>query len=70
MVPKRQTHREMGTQSHGSVNQMRTDIQIARPPNIFLFGGFYLKKEVLPEGNASVDPRQLFSNDYQRRYSL
>ena len=34
--PKRQTHREVGTQSHGSVSQMRTDMQIARPPKIFV----------------------------------
>jgi hypothetical protein len=34
----------MGTQSHGSVDQMRTDVQIARPPKFLLSAVSRLKE--------------------------
>ena len=34
-------YNEVGPQNHGSVGEMRTRLQIARPPKIFLFGGYY-----------------------------
>jgi hypothetical protein len=46
VVSKRQTHREVGTQSYGSARLMRTDWQTARPPKFFVLGGFCFKKEV------------------------
>jgi hypothetical protein len=39
-VSKGQTHREVGTQSHGSCSLMRIDWETARPPKIF--GGFFI----------------------------
>jgi len=35
-MSKRQTHREVGAQSHGSVKLMRTGWQTARPPKFFI----------------------------------
>jgi hypothetical protein len=58
MMSKRQTHREVGAQSHGSVRLMRTDWQTARPPK-FLFGGsIYIGGDYL-ERTLSIYPLQI-----------
>jgi hypothetical protein len=55
MMSKRQTHREVGAQSHGSAKLMRTDWQTARPPK-FLVRRFYFCKGGVSEENVSDSP--------------
>jgi hypothetical protein len=53
-LSKRQTHREVGTQSHGSAIQMRTDIADRQTAESFFSAVFVIRKEVVGPDNDSV----------------